>query len=87
MTKRPQPNLLRRILKTVGQQFDQFGDGRSLLDLENAIERAIRVVQIVALMAVEGVLQQDVYRHVQVRLVPLLTTHLLHSLFFCQSVG
>lgn len=75
----PGPQLAQRVAEAVGQRVQQLGHGGLLAHAEHAVVRALGVVQVVALVAVERLLQHHVHVHVQVRLVALLAPDLRGS--------
>lgn len=68
--------MLQGVAEVLRQHVHELGDGGLLAHAEHAVVRALGVVQVVALVPVERLLQHHVHVHVEVGLVALLAADL-----------
>lgn len=74
--ERPRTQMLERVLKILSEHFHKFSNCGLLLDAEHPVVRALGVVQVIALVPVERLLEDHVHVHVEVSLVALLAANL-----------
>lgn len=72
--------------QTLAENLDKLLQSGLFTNAEYAEGGFLRVVEIVALVAVKVILEEHIDGHVQIRLVSLLSTNLLQPLLFLESL-